>query len=255
MSQPRSKAQEPPYDADGVRLQKVLADAGLGSRRACEGIIQAGRVTVDGVRVRELGLRVDPSRRRIEVDGLPVETDVNKVTVALNKPAGVVSTQDDPEGRPTVMDFVQGRPERLFHVGRLDAETEGLLLLTNDGDLANWLTHPSHEVPKTYLATVEGKVAPGIGKRLKAGLELEDGPAQVDAFRIVDQIPGYTMVEVVLHAGRNRIVRRLFDAVGHPVTRLVRTRVGPIALGDLKVGRTRVLSQVEVASLKKAAGL
>ncbi|MDR1799848.1 MAG: rRNA pseudouridine synthase [Bifidobacteriaceae bacterium] len=244
-----------PYDADGVRLQKVLAEAGLGSRRACEGIVLAGRVTVDGVRVRELGVRVDPARRRIEVDGLPVETDAGKLTLALNKPAGVVSTLRDPQGRPALGDFVQDRPERLFHVGRLDFDSEGLLLLTNDGDLANWLTHPSHEVPKTYLATVEGKLAGGIGKQLRAGVELEDGPAQVDACRLVDQIPGYTMVEVVLHSGRNRIVRRLFEAVGHPVTRLVRTRIGPIALGDLKVGRTRVLSKVEVASLKKAAGL
>ncbi|MDR2373550.1 MAG: rRNA pseudouridine synthase [Bifidobacteriaceae bacterium] len=246
---------EAPYDADGVRLQRILADAGLASRRGAEQLIVTGRVQVDGVTARELGLKVDPAKRRIEVDGLLVETDPGKLTLALNKPIGVVSTMEDPQGRRTLASLVETRSERLFHVGRLDRDSEGLILLTNDGALANALTHPAHEVPKTYLATVEGRVRPGVGKRLREGIELEDGPAAVDAFRLVDSIPGLSQVEVVLHSGRHRIVRRLLAAVGHPVTRLVRTRVGPIALGDLKSGKWRVVAGAELASLKKAAGL
>jgi len=239
----------------GERLQKVLAAAGLGSRRACEELIARGRVSVDGQAVRELGTRVDPARQRVEVDGEPVNVVPDHVTLALNKPAGVLSTMADPEGRATVADYVAGRTERLFHVGRLDVETEGLLLLTNDGALANGLSHPSHEVPKTYVATVEGRVPQGLGKRLRAGIELEDGLAAVDSFRVLDATPAQTLVEIVLHSGRNRIVRRLLEAAGFPVARLVRTRIGPIALGDLKSGRTRVLSPVEVGSLMGAAGL
>jgi 23S rRNA pseudouridine2605 synthase len=233
----------------------VLAEAGLGSRRAAEAMITAGRVKVDGVRVRELGLRVDPTIRRVEVDGLPIESDPDKITVALNKPAGVVSAMQDPDGRPTLAEYVSHRPERLFHVGRLDLDSEGLILLTNDGALANALSHPAAEVSKTYLATVEGRVSKGVGASLRRGIELEDGPATVDQFRLIDSIPGFTQVEVQIHSGRNRVIRRILDEVGHPVTRLVRTRIGPIALGDLKLGRTRVLSATEVASLKKAAGL
>ncbi|MDR2566613.1 MAG: rRNA pseudouridine synthase [Bifidobacteriaceae bacterium] len=251
----RGPREEPPYDEEGVRLQKILAEAGVASRRAAEDMILAGRIQVDGVRVRELGLRVDPDRRRIEVDGLPIETDSSKLTLALNKPVGVVSTMDDPEDRPTLAALVQTRKERLFHVGRLDRDSEGLILLTNDGALANALAHPSHEVPKTYLATVEGRVSRGVGRRLREGIELEDGVAAVDSFRLVDSIPGYTQVELTLHSGRNRVVRRMLAEVGHPVTQLVRTKVGPIALGDLKSGRWRVLSGPELASLKKAANL
>ncbi|MDR1634878.1 MAG: rRNA pseudouridine synthase [Bifidobacteriaceae bacterium] len=251
----RGRPAAPPYDEDGVRLQKILAEAGLASRRAAEDMIMAGRVRVDGVRVRELGLKVDPTRRRVEVDGMPIETDPGKLTLALNKPPGVVSTMDDPQDRPTLAGLVESRTERLFHVGRLDRDSEGLILLTNDGALANALSHPSHEVPKTYLATVEGRVGPGVGKRLRQGIELEDGPAAVDSFRVVDAIPGYTQVELTLHSGRNRVVRRLLAAVGHPVTGLARVRIGPIALGDLKSGRWRVLGATELASLKKAAGL
>lgn len=243
------------HDPDGVRLQKVLASAGLGSRRACEELIATGRVTVDGATVRELGVRVDPLRAVIHVDGLRVQLDSSMVTLALNKPKGVVSTMHDPEGRPSIAQFVADRTERLFHVGRLDAETEGLLLLTNDGELANRLSHPSHGVAKTYLAHVEGRVAGSLGGRLTRGIELEDGLVKVDRFQVVQTTPQASLVEVVLHEGRNRVVRRLLEEVGHPVTRLVRTQVGPIRLGDLKPGRTRVLSKTEVGSLMTQVGL
>jgi 23S rRNA pseudouridine2605 synthase len=238
-----------------VRLQKVLASAGLGSRRACEDLITDGRVTVDGVPVRELGVRVDPATSAIHVDGMRVQLDTSLLTLALNKPLGVVSTMHDPEGRPSLAQFVAHREERLFHVGRLDAETEGLLLLTNDGELANRLAHPSHEVAKTYLAHVEGRVSPSVGQAMLRGVELEDGVARVDRYRIVDSTPNAALVEVVLHEGRNRIVRRLFEAVGHPVNRLVRTQIGPIRLGDLKPGKTRVLSKTEVGSLMTQVGM
>lgn len=243
------------HDPEGVRLQKVLASAGLGSRRKCEELIAQGRVTVDGVVVRELGVRVDPRAVAVHVDGMRLQLDTSLVTIALNKPAGVVSTMHDPQGRPSLASFVADRPERLFHVGRLDAETEGLLLLTNDGELANRLAHPTHGVQKTYLATVEGAVRPAVGVRLRRGVELEDGPVVVDSFRVVDSTPGATMVEVVIHEGRNRVVRRMFDAVGHPVTRLVRTQVGPIRLGDLRPGRTRVLGREELGRLMAEVGL
>lgn len=243
------------HDPQGVRLQKVLANAGLGSRRACEELISAGRVSVDGTVVRELGVRVDPRRAVIHVDGLRVQLDTSIVTLALNKPAGVVSTMHDPQGRPSLARYVADRPERLFHVGRLDAETEGLLLLTNDGELANRLAHPSHGVAKTYLATVSGRVRPAVGVRLREGVELEDGPASVDAYRVLDTTADASLVEVVLHEGRNRIVRRMFDAVGHPVTRLVRTQMGPIRLGQLRPGAVREISGTELGTLMAAVGL
>ena len=243
------------HDPDGVRLQKVLATAGLGSRRACEGLIASGRVQVDGVVVRELGVRVDPVRAVIHVDGLRVQLDTSMVTVALNKPVGVVSTMDDPQGRPDLSALVGNRPERLFHVGRLDADSEGLLLLTNDGELANRLAHPSYVVPKTYLVTLEGRVKGALAQRLRSGIELEDGPVAVDSYKVVDLAPQQSLVEVVLHEGRNRIVRRMFDEVGHPVTRLLRTQIGPIRLGNLPPGRTRVLGQAELGSLMVAVGL
>lgn len=243
------------HDPEGVRLQKVLATAGLGSRRACEGLIAAGRVEVDGVVVRELGVRVDPTRAVVHVDGMRLQLDTSLVTIALNKPLGVVSTMHDPQGRRSLAEFVADRPERLFHVGRLDAETEGLLLMTNDGELANRLAHPSHGVQKTYLATVEGRVKGAVGQRLRSGVRLDDGPAAVDEFRVVDTSPDATLVEVVLHEGRNHIVRRLLEEVGHPVTRLVRTQVGPIRLGALRPGRTRVLGREELGALMSAVGL
>lgn len=240
---------------DGVRLQKVLAGAGLGSRRACERLIAQGRVEVDGVVVRELGVRIDPQRAAVRVDGMPVQLDTSLVTLALNKPLGVVSTMDDPQGRPSLRQFVENRDERLFHVGRLDAESEGLLLLTNDGELAHRLAHPSYEVPKTYLVNVTGRVRGAHRQQLLDGVDLDDGPARFDAYRVVDQTPTAALIEVRLHEGRNRIVRRMFDEVGLPVERLVRTRIGQVALGDLRPGRTRVLGRTELGTLMKAVGL
>ncbi|WP_414696502.1 pseudouridine synthase [Pengzhenrongella sp.] len=241
--------------ADGIRLQKVLATAGLGSRRACEILISAGRVTVDGVQVRELGVRIDPTVNVVHLDGMRIQLDTSLITLALNKPIGVVSTMHDPEGRPSLEQFVADRDERLFHIGRLDAETEGLLLLTNDGELANRLAHPSHLVPKTYLAHVEGRVASNVGNKMLHGIMLEDGIAKVDRYHIVDSTPQAALIEIVLHEGRNRIVRRLFEELGHPVTRLVRTQIGPIRLGDLRTGTVRVLSQPEVGSLMAQVGM
>jgi len=243
------------HDPEGVRLQKVLATAGLGSRRACEELIAAGRVTVDDAIVTELGVRVDPKKAVIHVDGLRVQLDTSIITIALNKPTGVVSTMHDPEGRPTIAQYVANRDERLFHVGRLDADTSGIILLTNDGELANRLSHPSHGVAKTYLAQVEGRVIPSLGGKLTRGVELEDGVVKLDKFTVVQVTPQASLVEVTLHEGRNRIVRRLFDEVGHPVVSLVRTSIGPIRLGDLKPGRTRVLSKTEVGSLMSQAGM
>jgi 23S rRNA pseudouridine2605 synthase len=240
---------------DGVRLQKVLAQAGVGSRRVCEELIAAGRVEVDGRRVTELGVRIDPKRSVVHVDGVRIQLDESLVYLAFNKPLGVLSAMSDSQGRPNLGDFVAGREERLFHVGRLDADTEGLILLTNDGQLAHRLSHPSYEVPKTYLAEVAGPVPRDLGKRLRAGIELEDGPAKVDSFKVVDARPGKALLELVLHDGRNRVVRRLLQAAGHPVEQLVRTQVGPIRLGDLRSGRTRVLGHAEVGALMTAAGL
>jgi 23S rRNA pseudouridine2605 synthase len=240
---------------DGVRLQKVLAQAGVGSRRACEELIAAGRVEVDGQRVTELGVRIDPKRSVVHVDGVRIQLDESLVYLAFNKPLGVLSAMSDPQGRPNLGDFVANREERLFHVGRLDADTEGLILLTNDGELANRLSHPRYEVPKTYLVEVSGPVARDLGKRLRAGIELDDGVATVDSFKVVDARPGKALLELVLHDGRNRIVRRMLAAAGHPVEQLVRTQVGPIRLGDLRQGRTRVLGQAEVGSLMAAAGM
>ena len=235
------------------RLQKVLAAAGIGSRRACEELIAAGRVTVDG-RVASLGDKVDPHTAEIHVDGERVIVDANQVYLAMNKPRGVVSTMADERGRLAIADFVGNVPQRVFHVGRLDADSEGLLLLTNDGDLAHRLTHPSFGVPKTYLVEVPGPMRRGVGRQLLAGVELSDGPVRVDAFRVVDSLPGRVLVEVVLHEGRKHVVRRLMDQVGYPVSRLVRTAIGPIRLGDLRVGQHRRLGRSEIAALFKAAG-
>ncbi len=243
------------HDPDGVRLQKLLAAAGVGSRRTCENLITAGRVEVDGQVIAELGVRIDPERQTVHVDGVRVQLDESRVYLAFNKPAGVVSTMSDDLGRVSLADYVGNRPERLFHVGRLDAGTEGLLLLTNDGDLAHRLQHPAHGVLKTYLAQIPGPVPRELGRRLREGVELEDGPVQVDSFKVVDSQPGRALVEVVLHEGRKHVVRRMLDEIGHPVITLVRTQVGPIRLGDLKAGRTRRLSADEVGKLYTAAGL
>ncbi|BCW70502.1 pseudouridine synthase [Arthrobacter sp. NicSoilB8] len=244
------------HDSDGIRLQKVMASAGVASRRVCEEMIAEGRVEVDGQVVTELGVRVDPKTAVIHVDGLRIQLDENMVYMVFNKPKGVVSTMEDPDGRPCISDFVRNsHGERLFHVGRLDVATEGLLLLTNDGELANRLTHPSYEVPKTYLVQVRGPFPQGIGAELKAGVELEDGIASVDSFKLVDSTPGHVLIEVVLHSGKNRIVRRLFDAVGFPVLRLVRVKVGPIGLGDQRQGSIRNLGKQEVGHLLASVGL
>jgi len=243
------------HDPDGVRLQKVMAEAGVGSRRACEVMIAGGRVQVDGQVVRELGVRIDPARHTVHVDGMRLQLDESRVYLAFNKPAGVVSTMKDESGRPSLADFVGDRKERLFHVGRLDSDTEGLILLTNDGELAHRLQHPSYGVLKTYLAEIDGPVARDVGRRLREGVQLEDGLVRVDSFKVVDSQPGKALVEVVLHEGRKHIVRRALDAVDYPVRRLVRTQVGPVRLGDLRQGRWRVLTANETSQLFDAAGL
>jgi 23S rRNA pseudouridine2605 synthase len=240
---------------EGVRLQRVLAAAGLGSRRACEQLIEEGRVEVDGKKVVVQGMRVDPKKAVIKVDGLRIASAPNHVYIVLNKPKGVVSTMSDPEGRPSLQEYVGDREARLFHVGRLDADTEGLILLTNDGDLAHRLSHPSFEVEKTYLAEVTGPVARDVGKRLKQGVELEDGLVQIDSFRLISQVGSRVMVEVKLHEGRKHVVRRALAEVGHPVSQLVRTDLGPISLGNLRPGKQRKLSQQEIGALYRAVGL
>jgi len=243
---------------DGVRLQKLLSQAGIASRRVAERMILDGRVEVDGRVVTELGTRVDPDRSELRVDGSRVVLDDTMVYLALNKPRGMHSTMSDERGRPCIGDVVEHRVrgnKKLFHVGRLDADTEGLLLLTNDGELAHRLMHPSYEVPKTYLATVTGAVPRGLGRKLRAGVELDDGFAGVDDFAVVDAVPGKTLVRVTLHEGRKRIVRRLLAAVGFPVEELVRTDIGPVALGNQRPGSIRALRRDEIGALYKAVGL
>ncbi|WP_425303586.1 pseudouridine synthase [Nocardia wallacei] len=243
---------------EGERLQKVLAKAGVASRRAAEELIDQGRVEVDGAIVREQGLRIDPNTAVVRVDGVRIVVRDEQVYLALNKPKGFQSTMSDEMGRPCVGDIVAERVmagQRLFHVGRLDAETEGLLLLTNDGDLAHRLMHPSFEVAKTYLATVNGEVHREVGKRLRAGVELDDGPATVDKFTVLEVGEGKSLVKVVLHEGRKHIVRRLLAAVDHPVIALVRTHIGPVALGDQRPGTLRVLGRDEIGKLYEAVSL
>jgi 23S rRNA pseudouridine2605 synthase len=234
---------------EGVRLQKVLAQAGVASRRASEDLIAAGRVSVNGKVVSEFGRRVDPDTAVIHVDGVRVVVRSDLVYFALNKPRGVHSTMSDDRGRPCVGDYVRDRRERLFHVGRLDADTEGLLLLTNDGDLAHKLMHPSFVVAKTYLAEVPGPIPRTIGRQLRDGIDLDDGPARVDAFRVIDTTGGKALVEVVLHEGRNHIVRRMLAEVGHPVRKLVRTQIGDVRLGNQRTGSVRGLTRPEIGSL------
>jgi len=235
-------------DWSSERLQKVLARAGKGSRRACEELIAAGRVTVDG-QVAVLGRRVDVATARVEVDGVLLPVAPGLVHYVMNKPAGVITTAADPKGRPTVMDLVPAEP-RVFPVGRLDLETEGLLILTNDGALAQLLSHPSHGVDKEYVAEVEGGTpAPGALRRLRQGIELEDGltaPAEVGVL-------GPGVLRLVIHEGRNRQVRRMCDAVGHPVRRLVRTRIGTLRDTALAPGHWRPLRAAEVQALAGAA--
>jgi 23S rRNA pseudouridine2605 synthase len=237
----------PPEDAPGVKLQKVLAQAGLGSRRACEELIIDGRVAVNGEPAR-LGQRVDPAIDRVEVDGVPVGVRPDFVYYLLNKPPGVVSTASDPRGRSTVTDLVPAHP-RVVPVGRLDRDTEGLLLLTNDGDLTLRLTHPRYGVEKEYVAQVEGEPSRGALRRLREGVELEDGTTA--PARVASVAPG--LVRIVIHEGRKRQVRRMCEAIGHPVVRLVRTRIGPIADRGLGPGEWRELTVEEVRALERAA--
>jgi 23S rRNA pseudouridine2605 synthase len=245
-------------EPEGVRLQKVLSQAGIASRRVAERMILDGRVEVDGRIVTEMGTRVDPATADIRVDGSRIVLDDTMMYLALNKPLGMHSTMSDDQGRPCVGDLVEHRVrgnKNMFHVGRLDADTEGLLLLTNDGELAHRLMHPSFEVPKTYLVTVTGSVPKGLGKTLRAGVELDDGPASVDDFAVVDAVPGKTLLRVTLHEGRKRIVRRLLAAVGYPVEALVRVSIGEVTLGEQRPGSIRVLTRKEVGELYKAVGL
>jgi 23S rRNA pseudouridine2605 synthase len=231
------------------RLQKILAGAGVGSRRACEELIADGRVTVDGRRA-SLGDKADPRTAVIAVDGERVVTNARLVYLALNKPRGIVSTMADEKGRAGIAELLGTTvSQRVYHVGRLDTDSEGLLLLTNDGDLAHKLSHPSFGVIKTYLAEVAGPLPRTVGRTLLRGVELEDGPAKADSFRVVDASGRTALVEISLHEGRKHIVRRMLDDVGHPVNRLVRTAVGPVKLGDLKPGRWRHLTRAEVAAL------
>ena len=231
---------------EGERLQKVLARVGIGSRRVCEDLIAEGRVTVDG-EVAVLGRRVDVETALIELDGAPIGVRPDLVHYLLNKPAGVVTTADDPQGRPTVVGLVPAEP-RVFPVGRLDVDTEGLLLLTNDGELAHRLTHPSYGVGKEYVAELEGSPSRAALRRLREGVELEDGTTAPARAALLEP----SVVRLTVHEGRNRQVRRMCDAVGHPVVRLIRTRIGPLADRSLAPGAWRELTGDEVRSLQRA---
>ena len=239
----------------GERLQKVLARAGVASRRVVEDMIDQGRISVNGEQVRVQGMRVDPHADRIAVDGARIELTDDRVTYALNKPFGVITALSDDRGRPTVGDMMGDLAAGLVHVGRLDQDTEGLLLLTSDGELAHRLAHPSYQVKKTYLAQVSGSVGRDVGRRLTKGIELEDGPVTVDAFQVMDTHAGQSVVEVVLHEGRKHIVRRLLAEVGLPVNRLTRTAVGPIDLARMRTGTIRKLTRSEVGALHELVGL
>ncbi|MEU5822302.1 MULTISPECIES: pseudouridine synthase [unclassified Streptomyces] len=250
----RTPKTHPGAEQEGERLQKVLARAGMGSRRACEELIDQGRVEVNGEIVIEQGMRVDVHKDEIKVDGLTVATQ-SYLFFALNKPAGVVASMEDPDGRQCLGDYVTNRETRLFHVGRLDTETEGIIMLTNHGELAHRLTHPKYGVKKTYLAAIQGPLPRDLGKRLKDGIQLEDGYARADHFRVVENTGKNYLVEVTLHEGRKHIVRRMLAEAGFPVERLVRTGFGPIALGDQKSGWLRRLTNTEVGMLMREVGL
>ena len=242
-------------EPDGIRLQKVLSAAGVASRRVIENYIIEGRIRVNGEVVTELGRRIDPDSDLVDVDGVAVQLDATKRYVMLNKPTGVVSTMRDERGRPDLRQFTREWPERLYNVGRLDADTSGLLILTNDGNLAHVLAHPSFGVTKVYIAKVEGAVTAQTIAQLTRGIELEDGPIKADKARLLDASTSSatgkrtSLVELTLHSGKNRIVRRMMAAVGHPVTELVRRQFGPLHLGTLPVGQARELTKVERGSL------
>ncbi|MEY8039927.1 pseudouridine synthase [Saccharopolyspora cebuensis] len=240
---------------EGVRLQKVLSQAGVASRRAAEQMIVEGRIEVDGEVVTELGSRVDPASAVIHVDGMRVMVNDELTHLLLNKPKGILCTMSDDQDRPCIGDYLRERQGKLFHVGRLDVDTEGLLLITNDGELANRLMRPSYQVPKTYLAEVLGPIPKDLGKQLRRGVQLEDGPVKVDRFKLVDVNQNRALVELVLHEGRNRIVRRLLKHVGHPVQRLVRTAVGEVRLTNERQGAIRPLNRQEIGSLYRAVDM
>jgi 23S rRNA pseudouridine2605 synthase len=246
-------------DDDGlIRLQKLLAQSGVASRRRCEELMLAGAVEVDGEVVTRLGTKVDPTTAVIRVEGRRLPPVSAHVYLVLNKPRGVVSTMSDPEGRPTLQHLVADRPERLFHVGRLDTDTSGLILLTNDGDFAHRMAHPSYEVDKTYVAEVDGDVSRATIAELLAGVTLEDGPVTVSRAKVVSRRggpQGGSIVELVIHEGRNRIVRRLLEHVGHPVRRLTRTAIGPVRLQSLPTGTLRELTTDELGALLDSTGL
>lgn len=237
------------------RLQKFMAEAGVASRRACEELIRQGRVTVNG-ETASLGRSVEPEQDRVELDGKPVQKEQRRTVILLYKPRGVVSTSSDPEGRRTVQDYFREIPERLYNVGRLDLNSEGLLLMTNDGALANRLTHPRYGVEKTYYAVCDGKLTASEAAKLTNGIELEDGvtaPARVDAVRTTQR--GDTSFLITIHEGRNRQIRRMLEAVGHRTLRLKRERFGPLSLGTLAPGEWRKLSDEEIKKLENALGL
>lgn len=244
-----------PRQAEPIRLQKVLAAAGVGSRRKSEQLIVEGRVEVDGRIVRELGTRVDPDQAVIRVDGERLNLRADRVYLAFNKPRGVMSTMADEKGRESIATFVEDRDQRLFHVGRLDADSEGLILLTNDGELANRLMHPRYGVGKTYLVQVAAPVPRNLGRALIRGIELEDGLAKADTYDLLDVSGGRALIQLTIHEGRNRIVRRMMDAAGFPVQKLVRTAHGPITLGHLRSGAVRKLTRSELAALFRAVDL
>ncbi|REJ04683.1 rRNA pseudouridine synthase [Microbacterium bovistercoris] len=238
---------------EGVRLQKALANAGVASRRVIEQYIVEGRIRVNGRTVTELGTRIDPEHDLIDVDGTAVQLDVSKRYVMLNKPTGVVSSMKDEKGRPDLRRFTKDYDERLYNVGRLDAETSGLLVLTNDGELAHVLAHPSFGVTKVYIAKVQGVVTPQTIAKLTKGFDLEDGFIKADKARLLDTSrgggAGHSIVELTLHSGRNRIVRRMMAEVGHPVVDLVRRQFGPLHLGTLPAGKSRELTKIELGAL------
>jgi 23S rRNA pseudouridine2605 synthase len=238
-----------------MRLQKFLARAGVASRRGSEDLMTAGRVTVNGVVVAELGAKVDPLVDEVAVDGVVARLEQGAVYLALNKPAGYVTTMKDPQGRPTVADLMPKEPAGLFPVGRLDQETEGLLLLTTDGELAQRLMHPRHHVSKTYLATVDGRPDERDLRRLREGIDLDDGRTAPAEARVVRAAGGRTVVELKIREGRKRQVRRMLSALGHPVAHLERVAFGPVALGGLARGGVRALTEAEVGELKREAGL
>jgi 23S rRNA pseudouridine2605 synthase len=246
---------EPGEDGGLVRLQKLLAQSGVASRRRCEELMLAGLVEVDGEVVTRLGTKVDPRTAVVRVEGRRLPPVSAHVYLVLNKPRGVVSTMSDPKGRPALSDFVADRPERLFHVGRLDTDTDGLILLTNDGDFAQRVAHPSYELEKTYVAEVDGVVSNGTAARLRRGVTLEDGPVEVSAAKVLSKAADRSIVELVIHEGRNRVVRRLLHEVGHPVRRLTRTAIGPVLLHGLRPGQLRELTRDELGVLLDAARL